>query len=117
MGREAVYVATDWKDNTTYTYYQNTTGVVGEDPYVGSIQTIRTELPFFTCCGTATLQRAPRPLMVNRLGRICGAWMVGSPGNLTARSTHIQDGPHLLTLQIKRELTDCVASPHVLVLR
>lgn len=32
MGREAVYMATDWKDNTTYTYYANTTGVVGEDP-------------------------------------------------------------------------------------
>eukprot|EP00662_Eupelagonemidae_sp_cell21_P032901 gene32901-43436_t len=34
VGREAMYIATDWKDNTTYTHYQNTTGVMGEDPYV-----------------------------------------------------------------------------------
>ena len=32
VGREAMYLATDWKDNTTYTFYTNTTGVMGEDP-------------------------------------------------------------------------------------
>ena len=32
VGREAMYEATDWKDNTTYTFYTNTTGVMGEDP-------------------------------------------------------------------------------------
>jgi hypothetical protein len=34
MGREAVYMATDWKDNSTYSFFSNTTGVIGEDPYV-----------------------------------------------------------------------------------
>jgi hypothetical protein len=34
MGREAVYTAVHWKDNSTYRHYENTTGVIGEDPYV-----------------------------------------------------------------------------------
>ena len=28
MGREAVYTATNWKDNSTYQHFQNTTGVI-----------------------------------------------------------------------------------------
>ena len=34
MGREAVYSAADWRDNSTYSCFQNTTGMVGEDPYI-----------------------------------------------------------------------------------
>ena len=31
VGREAMYLAPDWKDNAPYTFYTNTTGVMGED--------------------------------------------------------------------------------------
>lgn len=32
MGREAMYRAAHWKDNRSYVYFANTTGVIGEDP-------------------------------------------------------------------------------------
>lgn len=32
MGREAMYRAAHWKDNSSYVHFTNTTGVIGEDP-------------------------------------------------------------------------------------
>lgn len=44
VGREAVYLASNWKDNTTYEFHTNTTGVMGEDPCLFSRMNLLTSL-------------------------------------------------------------------------